>query len=556
MFGDVNFGLHSVHAFNTEIKELWRNSEPAKEGETRAIVLVDASGSMRDKQGEMKLTASALKCMTGTIGQWNLPDPTGGTTLVDSVTTTAAMANTAHVQPDASTAEPAPAPAPAPVHSLCKVDKIIVLSDGDDTASVTTNLIASIAEDGSPVLVGMPNRGATQARRNAVAKHISNLGVELFVIGVGREVKEFIAACAKPGLRINTALLEHDVTAEQVAGVMKTVLKKKKKAKEAADETVTAANAEAVTAEETAVVATEAARTSTQSERTNNPKLLRDGLPYDPEAEARYVTFITSKEAAKIGADKQTVAMAVHWFRSLMLSRPNQPLAADLIGGRLYPEDRKGRRSGAVFNIPPVPAPPERAEGEGEQPEPNPIKASAWVNTLGRCVELLARDPENILDRVDGLREAFATNHFSGTVGPLFCDMGGSFATHLALTKAELPQLDERVLYYKFKADTYPHYLPHHRANAYQPDLPVADVSKIAVVWRGNSSAKSYGGPVLDGAGPMVIAPSSDAESVAEALAEEVTGLKRKIDELETTNKRLKAEVDALRSAPTGEDKQ
>ena len=235
---------------------------------------------------------------------------------------------------------------------------------------------------------------------------------------------------------------------------------------------MTADCADALDAEQLEAVAAEARRTTTAAERARNPALLLDGPRFDPAAQAAYVDHVVRHEAQELGVPEATVREVVAWFHALV--RRHSVVASDLIGGRLYKRDKHGRRAGAVFDA------------------PGGVRASAWVRMLGRCVQLLARNPLAIAERVPGLRAAFAAQIEANAVGPLF-RQAGTPATRLALTAHDLPALDDRVLYYKFKADTYKHYAENHRA----VDVPCGAhaCAGLAVVWRGNSGASAYGGP-------------------------------------------------------------
>lgn len=481
--------INSVFSFNNEMQCLYQNPHPPPEN--GLVALIDASASMKEKQGEMKLVASALKCMTGTIGKWNLPEAVGGTALIDSVDKTIAK-------------------------KLIGVNKVLIASDGDDTTSCATKLIKAFTADGTPELIDTPpyplrrsewlnkepretpqqydnyRKECLDARRAAVATHLNKMGIDLFIIGVGDEVKKFITECAKPGFGIRTALIDMKSTAEQVGAVVKTVMKPRSANNNA---TVTASNATAITQQEASAITTEARRTSTANDRRNNQKILRDGEQFDHEAEQRYVAFIIENEAKKINVEVGIINMIVNFFRKNIY---DGSVAGDLIGGRLYPPDKHGRRNGAIFDVP-----------------LDSVKASAWTNTLNRCLELLSRDPEWIYERVPGLQQAFGSEIASNIVGPLFCDVGKP-ASSLAITESQLPQLKGRVLYYKFKEDTYTHYVRHHRADSFVYNNGPSDnlnYSSLKVVWRGNSGRDSYGGPPVDAAstGKRVVNDLEDA---------------------------------------------
>ena len=523
--------LHSVIAFNTKQSVLYANPEPPTEDGT--VVGIDASGSMKSLQDVMKLIASVVKCTSGTRGLWNLPDPAGGTALVDTVDT---LFNDL---------------------DLSIIKNILIISDGEDTASKRATLLERFAEsmegnsaDGvrevaMPVLPSLNywlmhikeiddtdhyhslpireknilsaeynewHRKQLKRRREAVANHFSALNINFYVVGVGAEVAPFVAACARAGTGINTALIEKAATPEDVSGIITTVVSRKRRkapvavedgatsatdATDATDATVTATNATPLQDADVASVKREAERTSTASERRSNEKLLADGLPFDPEAQKRYVDFIVDAEANKHDLDVQSVRGALSFFYKMAIARGDEALASDLIGGRLYPRGKNGTRNGSVFDIP-----------------EDSAKASVWSNTLGRVVELLARNPEWIYDRVPGLKEAFRADIDANRVGAVFVNVG-RIETRIAITSKELPQLsdrsdvDKQALYYKFKPDTYETYMVNHRSLV-GLDFGGTPLEEMKIVWRGNSGAASYGGPAVEA--PSALAPEEEGE--------------------------------------------
>lgn len=503
-FSDVSFTLHSVWSFNHTFERLFHNPQGGD-----VIVLLDSSGSMQKCQKEMKLVVSALKCMTNTMGVWHLPPASGATALVDTVN--ALMKKTGE-------------------GGMGRVDRIIVVTDGEDTASAATQVIGDFLTDGKPGWVQLPPwryeesasrvdvAAQRERRREAIALHLDKIGVEAAIIGVGEEVKHFISACAKEGSGLKTAHIEIGASPDDVGAIVSTVSAPRR----SCPKTVTAANATSINKGDAAALRAEAWRTASHGERRSMPHLVKDGPAFTNETQARYVMYVLRKETAKAGEAGginnvlfDAVLCIVRWFFALAQSK-GTAVAGDLICGRLYPKDRYDRRNGAVF----------------EPPTPD-IKPSQWTNLIGRCLELLSRDPDKIVHRVDGLGEQFAEEIRQDKVGALFVESGMPH-THMALTSEDLPQLDGRVLYYKFKADTYLHFEVNPRAcgilawfsdNSGDILAKLEDtVGKLSVVWRGNSGAKSYGGPNLSGE------PAARDASVG---APDVASLKRKIAELD-----------------------
>jgi len=516
MFGEVRLCLHSVWAFDDERDCIFLNRDPpTSDG---LVVLWDKSGSMRGKDSEMKMIASALKCMTGTQGQFNLPNPTGGTALVDAVDATVAK-------------------------QFDGVNKMLIVTDGEDTTSRTTQLVAGFV-DGAPRMVDFPKLGGTiettRARAAAVAAHLDHIGVDKFVVGVGKEVKHFIDACQKVGgATLVTAHIPTGATVEDVGAVMTTVMRRRPRRGQAGTQgtcTVVPATATPLGAEEVAAIARQADATTSAAERARDPS----GPPFDAAAQAQYVAYIVESVAAKLpGCEAEHLHATVGWFREL-LHQSSAPMAGALVGGQQWHDDAKGTVKGSVF------APPPAIE-----------RRYSWCGAIGRCIELLARNPEAVDARVPGLCTRFADEIRENMVGPVFREAGKP-ASCFAVTAEHLPeQLKHSVLYYKFKADTYVHYALNHRAASFH--WAALRVGGLRVVTTGNSGPSKYGGPVITVEPAPTPAPSEaseaeaseveDTESVAGSSSgasgyadlEEVSTLKRKVEVLEEANKKLKA---------------
>lgn len=557
MFGTMETRkLRAVFTFNHSMDCIYEDKNMV--GDDLLVVLWDKSGSMEGKQMECKMVASALKCLTGTQGAFNIPDAGGGTALVDAVDSTIAM-------------------------QIPGVKDFLIVTDGDDTSSKVEKLVAgfyTFEGGGEPIMVDLPPRGKTKGtvrvRSEAVAEHLSNIGVRTFIVGIG-EVKDFISTLAKKGDgRIITAHIpvpvrddQEPLTIAQVGAVIATTLHRQPlgtvnaanatpldaaEVRAIARETVVAANATPLAPDQVQEITVQVALTSTRAERARNPALLKDGPAFDAARQEAYVAFILSSEAARIGCEPALLRSALGWFRDLVRNL-GVPVAGDLIGGRMWLTAGEPSK-GAVFSPPTL---------------TKPGKGHAWAATLGRCIELLSRNPEAInahRARVPGLNAEFAAEIRAGSVGPLFREVG-KLASFLALTAEHLPeQLAHQVLFYKFKADTYLHYALHHRANAYElvprPDPCLADLS---VAGKGNSGMRSYGGPPVE-ATPLPGAEltaaceeaSEDASDASDAEGDEgddtasatgsssadpeevalVNRLKRKVEVLEEANKELK----------------
>ena len=559
MFGEINFHLSWVYAFNDGLTCLFCNQTPAGDvdpNKKKAGILLDASGSMRNLQNEVKLMLSALKCMTGTIGMFNAPTPEKGTKIVDSVD---------ELWND---------------DKLEGLDQLIVITDGYDTSSVAQRIVRCIA-DGNPEYIDFPtmpatnkfqkwltrhrdgehatmvmpaeyqrlpadqqsalveefrawHKAAVDLRAGAVAGHLDALGIDMAIVGVGTEVKGFIAECAKAGRGLRTAHISVGADAEAVGAIMTTVARRKPRTRTSnnSDETVVADTATAITDREATAVRCEALRTSTHAERLSNPDLLIDGAPFDVPKQAAYVHHVIESQvrAERPGVEDVAPLVAivedilVHFFRKLLHDAESCPMASAILSGPSWPSGKKlpsgepdGRRRCALFEVP-------AAFGD--------IKAGRWTHMLGKLVELLARNPEHIRERVAKslpftaeIEAAIQANE----VGPLFRHAGKP-SSHLAVTHAMLPHDDlrTRTMYYKFKADTFDHFILHHRdprGVVHSPIAPGSLFEHTRIMLQGNSSAKAYGGtecPPPEAPPPPAPRARARAPAPAPAAAEDV----------------------------------
>jgi hypothetical protein len=560
MFGEINFHLSWVYAFNDELTCLFSNQTPASDvdpNKKKAGILLDASGSMRNLQNEVKLMLSALKCMTGTIGMFNAPTPEKGTKIVDSV--------------DELWGD----------DKLEGLDQLIVITDGYDTSSAAQRIVKCIIDgqpeyadfptmpatnkfqkwlsrhrDGEHATMVMPaeyqrlpvdeqsalveefrawHKAAVDLRAGAVAAHLDALGIDMAIVGVGTEVKGFIAECAKAGRGLRTAHISAGADAEAVGAIMTTVARRnpRKRTGNDADETVVVGTATAITDREATAVRSEALRTSTHAERLSNPDLLIDGPPFDMPKQTAYVCHVIESQvrAERPGVEDVAPLVAivedilVFFFRKLLHDAEGCPMASAILSGPSWPSGKKlpsgepdGRRRCALFEVP-------AAFGD--------IKAGRWTHMLGKLVELLARNPEHIRDRIAKslpftaeIEAAIRSNE----VGPLFRHADKP-SSHLAVTHAMLPHDDlrTRTMYYKFKADTFDHFILHHRdprGFVHRLIAPGSLFENTRIMLQGNSSAKAYGGTECPPPEPPPPpAPRARARAPAAAAADDVPDL-------------------------------
>lgn len=585
-WGTVNAPpLKWAFAFNDGLECLHRDDTIPPDTDAMGL-LIDASDSMKDKQTEVKCLLSAVKCMTNKTNAFNAPVPEKRTRLVDSV-------NTLLLEPS-------------------NVKKVVVITDGHDNASLTKRLIRSIAENGEREMVDMPTyprrnfakwlerdrdgerysvaefaalsqveqqalalehrqlrREGQEARTKAVADHIDALGVQMTIVGVGSEVAPFIAELAKPGRGVRTALISDGASVETVGAVVTAVVRRPPRSRTApeADETVVAANAEAIDEATVAAIEAEAERTTTAAERRANPDLLIDGAPYDEELQKDYVFSIIDSECSTL-VDPDNVPLSdeakarlaeaashvIAVFRFLTRLGTGGPVASDLVGGRSFP----GRvlasglvrpRTGALFLVP-----------DGVN-----LGATKWTNLLGGLIAKLAKNPSAIADKLalpfgNEVQAAIAENK----VGPPF-HPEGKVASRLCITHELLGHRDLQLrhMYYKFKENTYEHFSSFHRDTSPQPPAPLLTFLNLA--GSGNSGPTVWDGPPLPpppglmaaeareaapspslAAGAGSESEASGAEDGEEPPREEVQRLKRKVEVLEEANEQLKAKLQAV----------
>ena len=584
LFGDVEFPLHFVIAFNDRVTWLYRNDAVAN-AENAVGVALDASGSMKKRQREVALTLSALKCMTRTQNAFNAPDPERGTRIVDTVDELAKC------------------------NALASIQKLVIITDGADTDSVRQQVIKCFSADGAPEMVDLPKwptqthqewvrkvvgvpgtpsgaesddesdddgpdlslarfyawRGEqVDERSRCVAQHLDALNIDTFVVGMGHEVKTFIAECAQPGRGLRTAHIDNGASVETVGAIMSSVVRRQRRQRSSidVDDTVDAGNARAITPTEAEAVRVEAERTTTSAERKSNPNLLIDGPPFDGDLQAQYVAHVVDAETRKlytkagVAHDTNELApiaqAAVQLFQAIARSAATPVASAIFTGCPARPSGKKlpsgspdGRHKCALLEIP---------SGFDW------LKIGRWTRALGTIVELLARNPEMIRERLGvpfpaALEAAIGANQ----VGPLFRHAGKP-ASRIAITHEMYahPDLASRVMYFKFKAATYDHFILHHR-DPRPADVPPLLAEKCHIMITGNTSAKAYGSSEIGCATPQAQAqPSSPSSASAStndcgepqdpASADEVPGLKRKVDELSQELADVKAQNKTLKT--------
>lgn len=493
MFGDVIIGLHSVLGFNDELSPIWSNPEPPERDGT--IVLFDHSASMLDHASVAKLIASALKCCSGTQGKWNLPAPSCGTALVDAV--------------DA-------------VHAgdYANVTKVIVVTDGVDTVSKATELIKATLADGtferipfakdwpSDSLPGTmtPNehrRAFYREKNEQVATHISNLNFETVVVAIGSEVKGFVAALCKPGRRVNVAHIASNATAATVARQMRAVTRRPRRAANdtvaapVVDESVVAAETEALDVADLAAIENEAAITTIA--------VRGEPFVYDPVAMLQSIDTAVQASADRFSQDARHVREAFVAYARL-LAALDEPLAGPILLSKF----------GGVFKDP--------VDDAGKQSSFKPclnalFSALAALDGDGARTgpALVATKKDNSFTLIDA---ATLTAIGYATTAPMQFKFGKT--PHYTLHPAFALVLDAFVR----EADA-------------SADWPTG-ADKTLELWKGNSKVET--------AVVVVPAPTAGDGGGSSSSSSGGGGTKRSRAELETENKTLKDENDALKA--------
>lgn len=550
-FGVQTIDLAAVYVFDIKFKCIY--THPEGKGDT--VIVIDKSGSMGNLQDVMRLTVSAIKCMAPeSRGLWDVPAPGNGTALVDSFDAIVEKhIREGELPPDVRL-------------------RVMVVTDGYDNSSKSTHLRAWTNAGGQELLSSRPfpplpttddkdtfeaeweqddggNDGWEAAwnakvaemvaeRNAAVAEHIAALGAELIVLGVGSEVKDFINACNKTNRYITTALLDSTATDADVAAVVSTSVRKSRarhaRARERKEEllrpddgatAITAATAEAVEPEELQTMATETKRTTTAKERAEHAKKdarkVHDGPPFVSVEQHRYMNHLATVCAKWHGVDADALRGVLRWFVQYVHAHPDAAVPIALVGGRLFPYPKKdeahAKRPGAIFNT----------------PNEN-TKDTSWTGAISKLLQALTHNPEDLglhfqvfRNMEPELGEALGKAIDENRVGALFIEQE-SQESFRAITHTDgLPQLVHRVLYYKHAQQRSSGFYTHVRLNPRAVQAARyydcgTNPTELRVVYKGNSSADTYGGPCVslaDAAGESQPEAAAGSDSEEESLA-------------------------------------
>ena len=508
-FGSVEINMHSVVSFSTTVVQRWINPEYDADKGNGTIVFWDCSGSMTNKEKELKLIASALKCVSNTQGKWNVVEARGLTALVDAA--------------DVVDRENTPG-----------VSKCIIVSDGIDNASKAEFLIDKLEDDGSRVFSKFEKTftpfhdwktakftdGSTvtldeiftqfRDEQNAfyatkcekVAMHLSNMKIDLVVVAVGSEVKDFVKALTKPGQRANVAHISSDATADDVIRQIVSVVKKTRRSPKNTVESavVTADVAANDTSVATLLTNVHVASVETEADVTSvgHIKLADE---YDHTKLLNYIDAIVEPECVKYGHETKHVRQAIVTFLKIL------HLKRDVAGPILH------SKFGGFFQDPVYLA---------------TNKKSKFSTLLNSCWSLLSMPTED-----STILSNFADDIASGLVGNLLVRTGQKDSiTSFKQSEFVAMQIENSSdIYMKFVKT--PHYglLDQVNTDKFNAEVAKNDDWKglnNLKFWKGNSSESAFNS-----------SPASSSSS----------SKKRSYEELELENAALKKEIEDLKKA-------
>lgn len=188
--------VNCVVLFNHASSVAWTHPSQRPDG---AVVLLDVSASMKAHRQHMRLVVSLLSCVSD-VSREDLayPTPSGTTALVDVVDRIVA----------------------GTLVGVGPFEKLVVVTDGVDTESKASSVVVRVDADGGRVLGPLPSAAHAQERNEAVANHLSHLGVQMMVVGIGSEVKEFLSALQRAPRSVRTGHVLADATPGQVVATV------------------------------------------------------------------------------------------------------------------------------------------------------------------------------------------------------------------------------------------------------------------------------------------------------------------------------------------------
>jgi hypothetical protein len=290
MFGVVNGHCNRYLDFNAGEVFLWTNPEQKPGGVNLAT---DVSLSMKERLSELKLIRSMFFAVFNV--QDRHPIKIGGqTSIADAVKKLSEL--------------------------MGPEEKLVVVTDGDDTASTSWKF-----ENPEPIPHAPSNEDYLNLKRASLLDYIEQTSnAEIFLVGVGKEVKDFLAVATRPGRRMQVAHIPDGADATAVATVLKTGINAPKRVADAPYELISidapATSLVEATEEEVAVVSNGAG------------KLSVDGFVMSADQLKKLI------EDAEEAINSQDVDLkyargCLLWFFSQIL-KVNKPLPGALLGAK------------------------------------------------------------------------------------------------------------------------------------------------------------------------------------------------------------------------------
>lgn len=285
MFGVVNGHCNRYLDFNGGQVHLWTNPEQKPDGVNLAT---DVSSSMKERLSELKLIRSMFFAVFNV--QDRQPIKIGGSTsIADAVKQLSEL--------------------------MGPEEKLVVVTDGDDTTSTSWQFT-----DTAPSEDGRVDR-----KRASLLDYIEQTSnAEIFLVGVGKEVKDFLAVATRPGRRMQVAHIPDGADASTVATVLKTGINAPKRVVDAPYEIISidapATSLVEATEEEAAAVSSGAATLSV------------DGFVMSVEQLKKLVE--DAEEAIKSeDVNLKYARGCLLWFFTEIL-KANKPLPGALLGAK------------------------------------------------------------------------------------------------------------------------------------------------------------------------------------------------------------------------------
>ena len=194
MFGVVNGHCNRYLDFNHKEVYLYTNPVQKSDGTTFAF---DVSGSMGIRLPEVKMIRSMFFAVFNVQHRHPIHIG-GGTSIADAVKQLSGL--------------------------MGPEEKLVVVTDGDDVGSTSWKFI-----DPTPSEFG----GGVRRRASLLDYLEKTSNAEIFLVGVGREVKDFLKVATGPGRRMQVAYVPDGADAKTVATVLKTGLNAPKRVADA-----------------------------------------------------------------------------------------------------------------------------------------------------------------------------------------------------------------------------------------------------------------------------------------------------------------------------------